>query len=65
MGIDEISMRKGQGNYCAVLVDLDQLLALVPARTQEAIEKVLLDWGIDVLSSWTKLIAQSLQNLLY
>ncbi len=45
-------MRKGQGNYCAVLVDLDtsQLLALVPDRTQEAIEKVLMDWGIDVFS---------------
>ena len=41
LGIDEISRRKGQGNYCAVLVDLDtsQLLALVPDRTQEAIEK--------------------------
>ena len=52
LGIDEISLRKGQGNYCAVLVDLDnsQLLALVPERTQEAIEKVLLSWGIDVLS---------------
>lgn len=23
LGIDEISLRKGQGNYCAVLVDLD------------------------------------------
>ena len=52
LGIDEISLRKGQGNYCAVLVDLDnsQLLALVPDRTQSAIEKVLLSWGIDVLS---------------
>ncbi len=45
-------MRKGQGNYCAVLVYLDtsQLLALVPDRTQEAIEKVLMDWGIEVRS---------------
>lgn len=52
LGIDEISLIKGQGNYCAVLVDLDnsQLLALVPDRTQSAIEKVLLSWGIDVLS---------------
>ena len=52
LGIDEISMRKGQGNYCAVLVDLDtsQLLALVPDRTQDISEKVLMDWGIDVLS---------------
>ncbi len=52
LGIDEISLPLGKGNYCAVLVDLDnsQLLALVPDRTQEAIEKVLLSWGIDVLS---------------
>ena len=29
LGLDEISLKKGQGNYCAVLVDLDrsQLLA--------------------------------------
>ena len=40
LGIDEISNAKGQGNYCAVLVDLDRgkLLALVPERTQEAIK---------------------------
>lgn len=52
LGIDEISLIKGQGNYCAVLVDLDnnKLLALVPDRTQSAIEKVLMSWGIDVLS---------------
>ena len=52
LGIDEISLRKGQGNYCAILVDLDnsQVLALVPERTQSAIEKVLMSWGIDVLS---------------
>lgn len=52
LGLDEISLKKGQGNYCAVLVDLDtsKLLALVPERTQEAIEKVLRSWGIDLLS---------------
>ena len=52
LGIDEISLIKGQGNYCAVLVNLDnsKLLALVPDRTQSAIEKVLRSWGIDVLS---------------
>lgn len=51
LGIDEISIKKGQGNYCAVLVDLDRgkLLALVSERTQEAIEKVLLSWGKEVL----------------
>jgi len=31
-------------------LDTSQLLALVPDRTQEAIEKVLMDWGIEVLS---------------
>ncbi|NEP46789.1 MAG: ISL3 family transposase, partial [Okeania sp. SIO2H7] len=44
-------IKKGQGNYCAVLVDLDrgQLWALVSERTQDAIEKVLLSWGKEVL----------------
>jgi hypothetical protein len=32
LGIDEISLIKGQGKYCAVLIDLDksELLALLP-----------------------------------
>ena len=39
LGIDEIALVKGKGNYCAVLVDLDnsKLLAILPGRTQETI----------------------------
>jgi transposase len=51
LGIDEIALVKGQGNYCAVLIDLEssKLLAILPARTQTEIEKVLMYWGIEVL----------------
>ncbi len=51
LGIDEISSAKGHQKFSGVLVDLDtsKLLALVSDRTQEAIEKVLLSWGKEVL----------------
>jgi len=51
LGIDEIALTKGQGNYCAVLVDLErsELLAILPSRKQEEIKKVLLSWGVDIL----------------
>lgn len=51
LGIDEIALIKGKGNYCAVLIDLDtsQLIALLNGRTQEVIRKVLIEWGTDVL----------------
>lgn len=51
LGIDEIALVKGKGNYCAVLVDLDksQLLAILPGRTKEIIRKVLDSWGEEVL----------------
>jgi transposase len=51
LGIDEIAWVKGQGNYCAVLVDLDsrKLLAIVKSRTQEDIRKVLNNWGQEIL----------------
>lgn len=51
LGIDEIALTKGQGNYCAVLVDIDraELLAILPSRKQEEIKKLLLAWGSDVL----------------
>ncbi|MEL6162896.1 MAG: ISL3 family transposase, partial [Cyanobacteria bacterium J06628_3] len=41
LGIDEIALVKGKGNYCAVLVDLDksQLLAILPGRTKALSEK--------------------------
>lgn len=51
LGIDEIALIKGQGKYCAVLIDLDksELLAILPSRKQEDIRKVLMGWGLQVL----------------
>ncbi len=51
LGIDEIALIKGQGKYCAVLIDLDksELLAILPSRKQEDIRKVLMGWGSQVL----------------
>jgi transposase len=51
LGIDEIALVKGKGNYCAVLVDLDnsKLLAILPGRTKETIREVLNSWGEEVL----------------
>lgn len=51
LGIDEIALVKGKGNYCAVLVDLDnsKLLAILPGRTQEIIKELLYSWGKEVL----------------
>ena len=53
LGIDEIALKKGHGNYCAVLVDLDQskLIAILSGRTQEIIRKTLLEWGTEVLEN--------------
>jgi transposase len=51
LGIDEIAMVKGQGKYCAVLVDIERgkLLAIIESRQSEEIEKVLKGWGEEVL----------------
>lgn len=51
LGIDEIAMVKGQGKYCAVLVDIERgkLLAIIESRKSEEIEKVLIGWGVEVL----------------
>ena len=51
LGIDEIALIKGQGKYCAVLIDLDcsKLLAIVEGRTKEEIKKVLIGWDLEVL----------------
>ncbi|WP_437441044.1 ISL3 family transposase [Sphaerospermopsis torques-reginae] len=51
LGIDEIALIKGQGKYCAVLIDLDksELLAILPSIKQEDIRKVLMEWGSQVL----------------
>ena len=42
LGIDEISLVKGQGNYCAILVDLDKRkpIGMIESRTQEELRKV-------------------------
>lgn len=51
LGIDEIALIKGQGKYCAVLIDLDKskLVAIIEARTQEKIKETLTAWGWEVL----------------
>ena len=51
LGIDEIALVKGKGNYCAVLIDLDtsKLIAILSGRTQEIIKKTLKKWGTEVL----------------
>ncbi len=52
LGIDEISLVKGQGKFIVVLVDLEthKLIGLVSERKQPQIEKVMLAWGEKVLS---------------
>ena len=51
LGIDEIALVKGKGNYCAVLIDLDtsKLIAILSGRTQEIIKETLRKWGTEVL----------------
>ncbi|MCG6137246.1 MAG: ISL3 family transposase [Nostoc sp. LLA-1] len=51
LGLDEIALIKGHGNYCAVLIDLDtsKLIALLNGRTQEVIKETLTEWGTEVL----------------
>lgn len=52
LGMDEISLRKGQGDYIVVLVDLDknELVDLVESRKHKDIKEVLKSWGDGVLS---------------
>lgn len=52
LGIDEIALIKGHGNYCAVLVDLDtsKPVAILSARTQVVIKETLIGWGVEVLN---------------
>ena len=51
LGIDEIALIKGKGNYCAVLIDLDKskLIGILAGRTQEEISQVMRGWGTEVL----------------
>lgn len=52
LGIDEIALVKGQGNYLAVLVDLDtrKPIEIVQSRRIEDIREILISWGVDVLN---------------
>lgn len=51
LGIDEISLRKGLGQFIVVLVDLDTMkpIGFVKSRKQKDIEEVLRGWGDEVL----------------
>jgi transposase len=51
LGIDEISLVKGQGKFIVVLVDIDsrKLIGLVKERKQIEIENVMKKWGKEVL----------------
>jgi transposase len=53
LGIDEIALIKGKGNYCAVLIDLDKskLIGIIDGRRQEEISQVMRGWGTEVLES--------------
>ena len=63
LGIDEISLRKGSGRYCAVLVDLDshEIIGLLRSRKQDEIREVLMSWGSEVLNS-IKLVSMDLSK---
>jgi transposase len=52
LGIDEIALVKGQGNYLAVIVDLDtrKPIEIVKTRRIEEIREVLKRWGVEILS---------------
>lgn len=51
LGIDEIALIKGQGNYLAVLVDLDtqKPIEIVKSRRMLELREVLQGWGSEVL----------------
>jgi len=52
LGIDEIALVKGKGNYCAVLIDLEtsKLITILSGRTQEILRKTFMEWGLEILS---------------
>lgn len=52
LGIDEIAIIKGQGNYYVVLIDLEQgvIVGLIENRTESAVTNYLQSWGQEVLS---------------
>lgn len=52
LGIDEIAVVKGQGNYYVVLIDIEQgvPVGFVEQRTTESVSNYLSAWGEEVLS---------------
>ena len=56
LGIDEIALVKGQGNYLAVLVDLDThlLIEIVKSRRMLELRSVFEKWGSEVLGQITE-----------
>ena len=56
IGIDEIALVKGQGNYLAVLVDLDThlLIEIVNSRRMSELRLVFEGWGSEVLGQITE-----------
>ena len=75
LGIDEIALVKGQGNYCAVLVDIEKkkLVAILENRTKKAIAQELKSWGegtlsqikyvsIDLWSGYRSLVEEMIPN---
>ncbi|MDJ0730054.1 MAG: transposase [Crocosphaera sp.] len=52
LGIDEISLVKGQRKFIVVLVDLDtgKLIGLVEERKSKTIQEYLKSWGEDILN---------------
>lgn len=56
LGIDEIALKKGQGQYIVVLVNLDtnKPIGFVGSRKQLDIREVFIDWGTQVLEQITE-----------
>lgn len=52
LGIDEIALVKGQGDYLAVIVDLDshKPIEIVQSRRIEDIREVIVSWGFEILN---------------
>ena len=52
LGIDEIAVVKGQGNYYVVLIDIEQGIPVgfVEQRTEESVSNYLKSWGQELLS---------------
>ncbi len=53
LGIDEIALKKGKHNYCAVLVNLgtQEPLRILEKRTKEALKEELMSWGEEELAN--------------